>query len=209
MFFQPKKPKKLKSAFSLNKINPVVRYFILSDILLIGALGLINPIFAVFVVENIKGATLEVVGISQMIYLLTSSVLQVPIANIIDKIKGERDDFWVMFIGTLLSSFVIFLYVFVSTPNQLYFVQFLYGITFALTVPTWFAIFSRHLDEKHEGMEWGMYKMLTDLGSAAAAALGGFIAFKFGFNYLFISVGLISIVGSLFLLGSYHKIRKT
>jgi MFS family permease len=134
-------------------------------------------------------------------------LIQVPAAAIIDKIKGEKDDFWALLIGSLLFSFVPLAYIFVSSPMELYFVQFIYGVATAITYPSWLAIFTRHIDKEHEGLEWGIYQTLVDLGGAASASIGGFLAYKFGFNFLFILVSAASLFGSLFLVGIYKKMR--
>ena len=200
------KPKE-ENYFTLKDINPVIKFLTVSDILILSGFGLISPIFAVFIVDTIKGGNLEVVGIAATVYLLTRSLAQIPIANMIDKIRGERDDFWAMLIGSLVFSCVPLLYLLVSAPWQLYLVQFVYGLATASAYPSWFAIFTRHIDKEHEGIEWGAYHTLVDLGGAGAAALGGFLAYKFGFNYLFMLVSLVSLVGSLFLAGVYGRMR--
>lgn len=202
-----KKRRKPLGYFSLKKINPVIRYLTISDILVIGGFGLILPIFAVFITESIKGGTVEVVGIAMAIYLITKSLGQIPVAGIIDKIKGERDDFWVMFIPSVLYSLVPLLYLTIDTPEGLYLVQFIYGLAAAAVFPAWMAIFTRHIDKEHEGVEWGVYQTLVDLGSAAAASLGGFIAFRFGFEYLFLVVSITVFIGSMFLLGIYQQTK--
>jgi len=198
---------KKENYFTLKDINPVVRFLTISDILILSGFGLISPIFAVFIVDIIKGGNLEVVGIASAVYLLTRSLTQIPAAAMIDKIKGERDDFWALLIGSLVFSLVPLAYLFVSTPMHLYFVQFFYGLATALTYPSWLAIFTRHIDKEHEGVEWGVYQTLVDLGGAASASLGGFLAYQFGFNLLFVLVSLISFMGSIFLLGIYRKMR--
>ncbi|MFH1822467.1 MAG: hypothetical protein ABH830_02085, partial [Patescibacteria group bacterium] len=58
-----------------------------------------------------------------------------------------------------------------------------------------------------EGIEWGIYRTLTSLGAAAAASLGGFIAFRYSFTPVFLLISLTSLVGSLFLVGIYKKMR--
>ena len=62
------------------------------------------------------------------------------------------------------------------------------------------AIFTRHIDKTKEGTEWGIYFTLTDLISAAFAAVGGYIAVSEGFPTLIISVVILSIIGALLLL---------
>ena len=203
------KPKNWRSYFLLEGVNPVIKFFTLSDVFLLGGFGLLSPIFAIYITENIKGGSIEVVGISQAIYLFTTSLLQIPIAFYIDKNKGERDDFWLLFFGQIASSLIVISYIFISTPLQLYFVQFFYGVSVAMTLPTWYAVFTRHIDKKHEGMEWGVYRTLTDLGGAFAAAIGGFLAFKFGFDNLFVLVSVVLLFGSFMLLFVRREMKKT
>jgi MFS family permease len=203
-----KKEKNWKDFVILKGVNPVVKFFTISDFIVISGFGLVSPIFAVFISDNIKGGNLEVVGIAGMIYLLTRSLLQIPIAQFIDKIKGEKDDFLILFLGSIAYSFIFLLYIIVTTPTQLYFIQFLYGLISALTLPGWYAIFTRHIDKRHEGMEWGVYTTFTDLGAAAAAGMGGFFASRFGFTNLFIVASIVSFVGALFLWGAYGSLKK-
>jgi len=204
---EAEKYKKDKSYFTIKKISPIIRFLTISDVLILSGFGLISPIFAVFIVDTIKGGNLEVVGIASAVYLLTRSLIQIPAAGMIDRIKGEKDDFLSMLIGSLAFSCVPLFYLFVSTPTQLYLVQFFYGLAMAFTYPSWLAIFTRHIDKEHEGIEWGIYQTLVDLGTAATASLGGFLAYQFGFNLLFVLVSLISFMGSIFLLGIYRKMR--
>jgi len=193
------------SYFRLKQINKVIRYLTLSDIMVISGFGMILPIFAVYITKSIEGGTVEVAGIATAIYLFTKSLGQIPIASIIDRIKGERDDFWAMFIGSVFFSLIPLLYIFAKTPMSLYLVQFIYGLAAAATVPSWYAIFTRHIDKNHEGVEWGAYQTFVDLGSAIAAFIGGFIAYRFGFAPLFIIVSLIILTGAIFLLSVYKS----
>ena len=119
-----KRSKKLKSYF-LFDINVVIRFLILSDTILLGAAGLLAPIFALYIQDFISTDHSEIVaGIAVGIYLLTKSIMQIPIAELVDRIRGERDDFWIMFIFTLIIAVIPLTYLFIHTPFQLYIVQF-------------------------------------------------------------------------------------
>lgn len=195
----PKRSTSLQHYF-LKDVNPVVRLLIISDTVVIGAAGLLGPIFALFIEDYIIGGNEAVAGLAAGIYLFTKSILQVPIAHVIDKIRGERDDFWLMLVCSILIALIPLLYLVIDTPLQLYFVQFILGIFTAFTFPTYMAIFTRHIDRAKEGMEWGIYFTLTDLTSAALAALGGYLASSYGFPILIGAVVCMSVVGSLLLL---------
>jgi MFS family permease len=200
-------PKTQKEKIILERINPVVRFLTISDILVLGGFGLLSPIFAVFITGQISGATVETVGIAEGLYLLARSLTQIPFGRLIDKIKGEKDDFWFLFIGTLLLSFIPIAYIFCDTPLKLYAAQFVYGIVSGATLPTWLAIFTRHIDRDREGLEWGIYQTSAGLSGAIFASLGGFVAASFGFDVLFVIVAVLSSLGALFLLGVYSKMR--
>lgn len=193
--------------FNVRKINSVIRFLTLSDIFLLGAFGLIAPVFAVFVIGNINRGTVEVVGLAEGIYLVTRSIGQIPFAALIDRIKGEKDDYWALFIGSLAFSAIPLFYLVISEPWHLYILQFFYGLASAATYPSWYAIFTRHIDKNHEGVEWGVYQTLVDFSMAATASIGGFIAYRYGFSQLFIVVSIVSVIGSLFIMAVYKNMR--
>jgi MFS family permease len=185
--------------YFLLDVNPVVRFMILSDFVWMGSVGLLVPIFALFVEDSVVGGNAAIVGIAASIYLITKSVVQIVAASVIDWIKGEFDDFWVMFIFSFLAAILPIAYLFMETPIHLFLIQFVYGILMAFTFPTFMAMFSRHLDRKKAGTEWGIYYTFNDLGSAFTAFMGGVIATLVGFNTLVIVSVVASAVGVLFL----------
>jgi len=203
----PETKSKWQEYFNVRKINSVIRFLTLSGIFLLGAFGLIAPVFAVFVIGNINMGTVEVVGIAEGIYLLTRSIGQIPFATLVDKIKGEKDDYWALLIGSLAFSVIPLFYLVISEPWHLYILQFFYGLASAATYPSWYAIFTRHIDKNHEGVEWGIYQTLVDFSMAATASLGGFIAYRYGFSQLFILVSIVSVIGSLFIMAVYKNMR--
>lgn len=186
--------------YFLLDINPVIRIMIISDVIWMSALGLLGPIFALFVVEFIDGGNAIVAGTATAIFLITKSLLQIPVATLIDKIRGEKDDYWFLVAGSTLAALLPILYLFINTPFELYTVQFLIGIVTAVTFPSYMAIFTRHIDTHKEGTEWGVYFTLVDLGAAAAASIGGVLAQTLGFHTLIISLVGVSLVGTLLLI---------
>lgn len=180
-------------------VNRVIRALTVSDILILSGFGLIGPIFAVFVTDQIQGGNLAAVGLASTVYLLIKSGFQVPLAQIIDRIRGERDDFWMMIVGSLTISLTPLLYIFIKTVPQLFLVQVIYGIGGALSYPPWLVIFTHYVNKEKTGWEWSIYYTATDLSGALAAGLGGLLAEKLGFKPLFLLVSLISFLGSFWL----------
>src|SRR3990167_6437168 len=186
--------------YLLQEINPVIRFLIISDVLIIGAAGMLGPIFAFFIRDFIQGGNEEVAGIAAAIFLITKSIFQIPIAAIIDKIRGEKDDFSIMVPFSILMSLTPLLYLIISQPWHLYLVQLLLGLFTAMTFPSYMAIFTRHIDKTKEGIEWGVYFTLSDLLAAGLAEISGYMAHTIGFRALIVSVASISTLGSLMLI---------
>ena len=87
----------------------------------------------------------------------------------------------------------------VEYPWQVYVVQVIYGIGAAFSYPSWMALFTRHIDNHEEGLEWSVYYTTTDLGTAITAGIGGVVAASFGYDIVFFVVGLTSLIGTAFL----------
>ncbi len=195
-----------RNLFLLN-CNPVIRWLTVSDIFLFSSAGLLAPIFALFIDGYIVGGDTVVAGMAATIFLFTRSIAQIPAASIIDRIRGEKDDFWFLVIGTFVSAIIPLAYIFISTPSELYILQFVYGLANAFTFPSWCALFTRHIDKNREGVEWGVYQTLIDLSGAGAAVFGGVIAEQFGFEWVFILVSFLGILGSIMLLSIRKQMK--
>lgn len=179
------------------KINHVIRTLVVSDFFINAGFSVFGPVFAVFVTRQINGGSLEIIGFAAAIFQIFKSGLQIPIARYLDRNHGEYDDFYSMVFGTSLVVLVPFAYIFASTANHIYVIQAMYGIGAAFTIPPWYAIFSRHLDKMQENVEWSMDSIAIGIGAASAAAVGGILAQKFGFQFVFIVGGILAVFGGI------------
>lgn len=181
-------------------INKIVRGLIGIDLIFISAFGLIAPVFAIFITEQIKGGDIKVVGFAAGIYWILRAILQVPIGKLLDKLKGEKDDFYALVLGYIVVTIVPFGYILSSLPWHIYLLQIIYSIGMAMAYPAWCGIFTRHIDKGKEAFEWGSYGTIADLGAGAGGIIGGLIVSKLGFNSLFLVIGILSLISSLLLL---------
>ena len=181
------------------KINKVIKYFIIADLIFLGGWGLVGPIFSIFILKNIVGATLVTVGITSAIYWIVKSLIQIPVAIFIDKREGEKDDFYTLVFSLLLAGFSAILFMTVHTIVGLYVVQFIYAVSMGLYIPSWSAIFSRHIDKTHAALNWSLDSTFVGLTYGTAALIGGVVGKIFGFQAIFVLVGVLSFVGSFVL----------
>jgi len=189
-------------------INKVIKTLIISDFFFQYGWGLVSPVFAIFILENITlenpAEAAKVAGFAALSYWVAKSLLQIPIGRYLDRNHGEKDDFWFMFLGTFLTGFVPLGFLISSKPWHIYSFQVLHAVAMAMTVPSWSAIFTRHIDQGKEAFEWGTRSTVLGFGAGLAGALGGIMVAIFGFKTIFISVGVLTFVSAL-LLFIIHK----
>lgn len=184
----------------IEKINKVIKVLVASDLVLLFGWGLISPILAIFIAQNIQGGDVRVAGAAIGIYWLSKSALQIPIAHILDKEKGEKDDYYALIGGIMIASLAPIGFIFARTPLHIYLLQLVNALGMAFVVPSWSAIFTRHIDDGREALSWSLDSSALGIGSGVAGILGGVIAEVFGFIPLFIGVAVSGFLASTLLL---------
>jgi len=185
-------------------VNKIIKFMIASDFVLNLGWGLLGPIFAIFIVQNITiGSTSEAVkvaGFSSLFYWVAKAIFQIPIGRYLDKNHGEKDDFWFMVIGTFIAGFIPLGYLYASAPWHIYLLQVVYAFGMSMMVPSWLAIFTRHIDKGKEALEWSMESTFLGLGAGIAGGVGGIVAATFGFATVFIFLSSFTFLATILLL---------
>lgn len=180
-------------------INKVIKILILSDLILLFGWGLIVPILAIFITEQIKGGDVRVAGMAIGLYWLVKSIIQIPIGRYLDQKKGEKDDYYFMIFGIFLASLVPLGFIFAKLPWHIYFLQIIHALGMAMNIPAWGGIFVRHVDKGKEALSWSFESSAIGIGAGIAGILGGAIAKFFGFVPLFIGVFVFGIISAFLL----------
>lgn len=188
-------------------LNKIIKFLTISDFAILTGFSFLAPIFAVFILGNIEGGTLETVGFATSIQVFSRSLLEYPIARLLDKKRGDMDEFYCMIIGTFAICIIPLLYLIIKTPDQLYLVQFIYGLATAMAYPAWMSLFTRHAEKEREGSQWALYATVIGIGTAISAAIGGVIGEKYGFTLVFWIVFAMSVIGTISLIGIYEPLR--
>ena len=179
-------------------MNKKLLLLILSDVLILSSFGLLGPIFAVFITNNLEGGTLVAAGLATTIFLVVRSVVSLPLSKyFIDKEKHKTHS---VLLGTLLIITVPFIYILAKSVQTIFIAQAIYGLGAALAYPAWFSLFTTYMDKKHRGFEYTLWSTSVGIGGAAAAFLGAKIADALGFKALFFLVGFIAFLGFLLLI---------
>ncbi len=184
------------------KVSKFIKKFIIADTVLFGGWGFVDPIFSVFIIKEVAGATLVTVGMATAIYWVLKSIIQVPVAIFLDKTDGEKDDFYAL-IGALALVGVGSLGLTLATQVwHIYLIQAIKAVGFGMYVASWPALFSRHLDKGHYSLDWSLDSTSVGLAIGGAGFLSGIIATAFGYNALFMLTGIFSFVSAGILLSA-------
>ncbi len=185
-------------------INKIIKFLIISDFFLNSGWGLMGPVFAIFIVQNITVGSFseaaKVAGFASLFFWIVKSILQIPIGNYLDKNRGEKDDFWFMVVGTFMMGIVPIGYLFSSQPWHIYVLQIFYAVAAAINLPSWSAIFTRHIDKGREAMEWSTHSTFLGIAAGISGGIGGVAVASFGFNMVFIFVSVFTIISGFLLL---------
>ncbi|MFH1088266.1 MAG: MFS transporter [Patescibacteria group bacterium] len=182
------------------KINKIIKYLILSDLVFYAGWGLFTPVFAIFIVEKIQGGNALTIGIATAIYWILMSILRIPFGMFLDNQTGESDDYWFTFWGFLIAATVPFGFLHASLPWHLYALQAIYALGMAMNLAGWSAIFTRNIDAGKESTEWGLSATGYSLGTGIAGLIGGYLVNEFDFAPVLIGVGILGILGAILLL---------
>ncbi|MDI6717936.1 MAG: MFS transporter [Patescibacteria group bacterium] len=191
---------KININLSSYNINRIIKFFVISDLMFLGGWGLIVPLFSVFLLQDVPNTTLFSVGVIIASYWIVRSVVQMPVAIYLDKREGEKDDFYTLILALMLAGLTAMLYLLVKSVSGALIVAVLQGIAFGLYVPSWSAIFSRHLDKNHYAFDWSLDNTTIGLASGVSAFIGGGMAKFLGFEAVFILVSILSFLSAFMLL---------
>lgn len=187
-------------------LNRAIKVLIASDFLLQSGWGLVGPIFAIFLTKQIRGGSLEMVGFVAATYWLSKSIIQPFIARLLDLKRGEKDDFKILISGLYIANLIPLGYLFSTHISHIFILEFIRGIAMACVVPTWSAIFTRHINKGWEAFSWSIESTAIGLAAGFAAAFGGIIATALGFKTVFVLVSLFGLASASTLLLIRHQL---
>ncbi len=201
-----KKKKNIPIISDILGMSKTLKLLIISDILVYGALGFVGPILSIFIDKNLTGGGIFTAGLASTIYLITLSILQI----IFSYVFNPKDRLWMLWLGTGIIALVPIGYIFSTSILHLFIAEFFYGIGAAFAYPSWSSLFTSSLEKGKRGFQWSMYSSGLGIGTAITAAVGGLIAEKMSFKFVFLITSILALIG-LFILFRLNKsvLKKT
>jgi MFS family permease len=172
-------------------MNKYIKILLLGSYIWFFGEGLLGPLYAVFA-QHIGGNILELTGAFSL-YLIIMGMLSLCFGRISDHYSQKN----LMIFGYGLNAAATFGYLLVDNPIKLFLIQGILGVASALATPTWNALYSKHLDKKHFGEEWGLDDGGSEIIIGLAVITGGLIITYFSFPVLFMIMGTIQVLATI------------
>ena len=172
----------------------------ISDIFVLSGFGLIGPILAIFINDNLRGGSIFSAGLASTIFMITHAILQI----VLSYKFNPKDRLWMLKVGTAVIALVPFGYMFSTSIYHIYLVEFIFGIGASFAYPSWSSLFTANLDKGQRGFQWSVYSSAVGIGTALTAVVGGWLAEKISFQLVFALTGAIAMLG-LFVLFKLEK----
>lgn len=174
--------------------NRALRILLTTDGLVRLSNAMMGPIYALFVAK-IHGSILDA-GLTAGIFALTAGLATLVSGRFADKI---RENELIIVLGYSLIAAGYFLYLFVNSISLLFLVQVIIGLGEAVYVPAFDAVYSKHLDSKRFGRQWGAWEAMNYLVYALGAISGGILVEFFGFTVIFLIMMILCLGSAAYL----------
>ncbi|MFH1426211.1 MAG: MFS transporter [Candidatus Kerfeldbacteria bacterium] len=182
------------------KINPFLRILLMTNALIVFAGATLGPILALYI-EDLGGDLLAASGAASL-YAIVAGMTVFFISKWEDRIKHQER---LVVVGYIIIALSFFSYLLIKTPVHLFIVQIFIGLGEAIYIPAYDALYSRNLDDHKEASEWGAWEAMAYIVSAAGALIGGVIVTVYGFDPLFVIMGLLTLVSAFGMQYMYKK----
>ena len=183
-----------------------------TDLILVSAFGMLLPILPIFLIERIAGATLLTIALTYSLFFLSKALfswifdLFLMHGDYITRIKSG------LFFGSLLIALIPVIYLSATNITHIFIAQIILGLGFALLKTSWMHLTHQTIEKFfHETLLYAHGFILT-FCLGIAAALGGFLAYNYGYDTLLQTILGFSLAATLlsllFIFTKEKKIRK-
>jgi predicted MFS family arabinose efflux permease len=174
--------------------NKQIRILLVTNGLILTAAAMLGPIYALFV-EKIGGDLLEA-SYAFGAYALAAGITTLISGKYADKLK---DNELIVVLGYGIIGVAFFGYILVNSVWSLLGIQIMIGLGEAIYSPAFDAIYSKYTDSDKSGKQWGAWESINYFTTTFGAIAGGFLVTFFGFNTMFVVMGLLSFASAIYI----------
>ncbi len=188
--FFPREQKRLKRESG----SLALRILLVTDGLVVFSGAMLGPIYALFV-QDIGGDILDT-GLAAGVFTATAGIVVFLSGRFSDKVRETE---LVVALGYAAIGLGFLSYTLVHSVTQLLLVQAIIGFGQALSSPSFDALYSRHVDPKRSGSQWGAWESMSYFAVAFGALAGSTVVSLFGFRVLFVVMGCLALLSAFYI----------
>lgn len=160
--------------------------------------GMLGPLFAVFA-QKVGGNVLDITW-AWAVFLVVTGVSIIFVGRWSDSAASRRKHARekILIAGYALNTICTFGYLLVEGPVGLFIVQAGLGLGLALASPTWLALYGDAESKLKSGFKWSLTSGSEKFITAGAILIGGYIVTAFSFELLFILMGFIQVLATIY-----------
>ncbi len=184
------------------KSNPL-KILLATDLLIAGAYGLILPIFPLFLMDTMAGATLFTVALAQSIFLLSKINFHWIATNYIEHQQVINRARGGLLTGAIIISLVPALYLLAVDMTLILLIQIFLGLGLGILQASWKILSHEDIKKTDWPTLQANHQHTTIFVMAMTATLGGFTAYNYGYcalMYLMTGIGLLGVLLSAMLI---------
>jgi len=155
---------------------------------------MLGPIYALFV-KDIGGDILDA-SFAGAVYALAAGLTTLISGKYFDKIKENE---LIVVLGYVIIGFGFLLLGTINSILSLLIIQIIIGLGEAIYSPAFDAVYSKHLDGKKSGSQWGTWESMNYFTMSVGAVIGGLVVTVAGFKILFIIMTLMAFSSALYI----------
>jgi predicted MFS family arabinose efflux permease len=174
------------------KNNKALKVLITYNSLFLFSSSLLGPLYAIFVKKI--GGDILLISVSAAVFYLSSTIFLYFVSKWGDKLKEKE---YLLVASYLVRAAAFLGYLFIDSAFWLIIIQTLFGLGDALGTPAFGAIFAKHTDKDEEVLEYSDWTIMANLVMAFGTLLGGFAVITFGFEFLFVVMGILCLCSAL------------
>lgn len=181
--------------------SKAIRILLVTNGFILVATAMLGPIYALFV-EEIGGNLLDA-SYAYGFFALAAGITTLISGKYADKLKENE---LIIVFGYGIMGLAFFGYTFVNSVVSLLVVQVIIGIGEAIYLPAFDAVYSKHLDGRKSGREWGAWEAINFFTIAFGAVTGGLLVTFFGFKAIFVIMGLLCLASAIYIFRLPRKV---
>jgi len=167
-----------------------------TDLILASAFGMILPILPIFLIEKIDDATILTIALAYSIFFVSKAFFSWIFGLFLthgDYFKRIRSG---LFFGSLLITVTPIIYLYATSMTHIFLGQIVLGLGFALLKTSWMHLTHQTVEEFFHETILHAHGFILTFCLAIAAAVGGFIAYNFGFTILLHSMTALGFIAT-------------